>query len=75
RTEPGLQYTIQYSDTVSLSNPVWTTFTDLSDGVGTWIETNTVPGTRTFIDDFSPATSGGLPANGRRLYRVRVNAP
>jgi hypothetical protein len=71
-TEPGRQYTIEFRD-----GPVdplgWQPFASPAHGV--WIETNTVAATYTFSDNFGAQTSGHPPADGQRLYRVRVEQP
>lgn len=73
-TQPAIRYAIEYVDSypTNQSAPVWTGFSNSRDGVGTWFETNTEAGTYTFVDDFSEATSGGNPQNGRRHYRVHI---
>ena len=72
-TVPGYKYTIEYSDSDLTDPSSWNTFTNQDDGIGTWVETGTVESTFTFIDDFTPATSGS-GALGSRFYRV-LTAP
>jgi beta-glucosidase len=74
RTVPGFQYGIDYADTLGTST-VWSAFANPSNGVGTWIENAGAETNFTFVDDFTPATSGGPPSAGRRFYRVRSTAP
>ncbi|MDA1087757.1 MAG: M36 family metallopeptidase [Verrucomicrobia bacterium] len=71
-TQPARVYAIEYTDDALDSLPAWHRFTNLSNGVGTWIETNAAPAVYTFHDDFTSSTSGSSPAAGRRCYRIRV---
>ena len=73
-TVPGYSYGIDYTDTLGTS-VVWSAFANLANGVGTWLETSSVETNYTFVDDFTPATSGGAPAGESRFYRVRSIAP
>jgi len=66
------KYTIEFADGFLSNGIVWQQFSDLSNGVGTWMETNTAGGTFSFEDDEGPATSGGPPVGGMRSYRIRV---
>ena len=72
-TQPGRLYRIYFADN-SVTN-AWTAFANSANGVGTWIETNVVPGAYSFRDDETASTSLGPPANGRRSYRVTVQSP
>jgi hypothetical protein len=72
-TQPARSYAIEYTDDTLGPSAVWHSFTNLSNGIGTWIETNAMPTVYTFRDDFSVGTSGSSPASGRRCYRVRVD--
>jgi len=74
-TSPGRKYTLYFTDSEITNGATWATFANLADGMGTWMETNTVPGTYTFVDDESSDTTGGSPVNGRRYYRVKVVNP
>ncbi len=74
-TVPGRLYTIYFTDDSLTDNPVWSPFADDSQGVGTWYEAGETESVFTFVDDFSAATSGTPPEDGRRLYRVRVERP
>ncbi len=74
-TVPGYHYAVDYADFVMGQPLNWVPFANAANGVGTWLETNTVESTYTFIDDYSPETSGGPPAEGVRYYRVRSTAP
>jgi len=71
-TQPARAYAIEYTDDALDSSPAWHSFTNHSNGVGTWIETNAAPAVYTFRDDFTSSTSGSSPAAGRRCYRIRV---
>jgi beta-glucosidase len=73
-TVPGYSYGIDYTDTLGTS-VVWSAFANLANGVGTWLETASVETNFTFVDDFTPSTSGGAPAGESRFYRVRSIAP
>jgi len=71
-TQPGKLYTIEYRDGTLGPGASWSEFTDPSSGIGTWTETNTLPATFTFTDDFSAQTTSGEPTGGYRIYRIRV---
>lgn len=71
-TRPDRLYAIEFTDTLD-SPASWAPFADLS--LGRFLETSATPASHTFYDDFSPLTSGGQPADGRRFYRVTVEAP
>ncbi len=72
-TQPGREYVIHYR-TEDLTGPgEWKAFQNAA--AGTWLETNDIPGTHTFVDDGTPATSGLPLDRGRRYYRVRVYYP
>ena len=73
-TVPGYQYGIDYADALGTS-VTWNAFANPSNGVGTWIESGNAETNFTFVDDFTPATSGSAPAGGHRFYRVRSTAP
>ncbi|OQA25433.1 MAG: hypothetical protein BWY59_01785 [Verrucomicrobia bacterium ADurb.Bin345] len=75
RTEPGRKYTVWLTDGTLGTGTVWRTFNDVGNGVGTWVETNGVPAIFTFVDDFSPVTSGCKPPDGVRYYRVKAAMP
>jgi hypothetical protein len=68
-TRPDHTYLIQFNDSVT-GPPVWQSFANTNQTVGTFKETNAVPGNFTFSDDFTPATSGGTSPSALRLYRV-----
>ena len=74
-TVPTYLYAIDYADFVMGQPLNWAPFASPANGVGTWLETNTVESTHTFIDDYGPSTSGGPPVEGVRYYRVRSTAP
>ncbi|NDV62926.1 carbohydrate-binding protein [Puniceicoccales bacterium CK1056] len=68
-TVPGYIYTIEYNDG-DLENPSsWNAFTNQDNGIGTWLETSATESTFTFIDDFTPDTSGSGTLT-KRFYRV-----
>ena len=73
-TVPGYQYGIDYADMLGTS-VVWNAFVNPANGVGTWLETSSAETNFTFLDDFTPSTSGGAPAGSNRFYRVRSIAP
>ena len=73
-TVPGYHYGIDYTETLGTSM-VWNAFANQSNGIGTWIETSSVETNHTFVDDFTPSTSGGAPSAGQRFYRIRSTAP
>ena len=66
-TKPSFNYTVQFSDTADVA---WHSFQNTNQFVGAYLETNTIPATFTFWDDFTPATSGGTPSSASRFYRV-----
>jgi hypothetical protein len=73
-TVQGYRYGIDYAEG-SLGSPLtWTPFTNQANGVGTWIETSRGETNHTFMDDFSPSTSGGAPDADHRYYRIRSTA-
>jgi len=74
-TAPGRLYTIYYSDTPFTDNMIWSTFANLANGIGTWLETNTISTTRTFVDDGGPDTTLAPPAQSVRNYRFTVEVP
>lgn len=70
-TIPGQTYAIQFADGIG-SSSTWQRFIDNNQGVGTYLETNGVPSTFTFTDDFTSTTSGGPPISFARFYRVVI---
>ncbi|MCU0788733.1 MAG: glycoside hydrolase family 3 C-terminal domain-containing protein, partial [Verrucomicrobia bacterium] len=74
-TVPGYQYGIDYAEGPMAGSLTWIPFANQANGVGSWIETSGAETNHTFIDDFTPATSGGAPAGDSRYYRVRSYAP
>ncbi|MBN1268996.1 MAG: DUF11 domain-containing protein [Kiritimatiellae bacterium] len=68
-TEPGLQYTIEFKDSLQST---WSPFANPANGIGTWLETNTVSTAYQFLDDEGAQTTGGPPPDQRRYYRVKV---
>jgi hypothetical protein len=64
-SRPGTTYTIEYTDTLS-GTPAWNSFQ--RNGTFTASSTSSL-----FEDDFTPNTSGGLPATGMRFYRFRYS--
>lgn len=69
-------YTILFADNLTPAGGWdWQPFFDPAQG--TWLETDPEATTHAFVDDFSPATSGGRPDNvsGLRVYAVRVSVP
>ena len=73
-TQPGRHYTISYAGGVS-NNAAWHGFGNTNLGVGTWLETNTVPSSFTFTDDETANTTTSAPTDGRRYYRIKVSRP
>ncbi len=74
-TEPARRYVIYYADVGMGNEMTWSPFGDLSNGVGTWLETNTSSTTHTFVDDLTANTTSNGPATGHRFYKVRVQKP
>jgi len=74
-TQPNRQYTIYYADGSLNTSTTWSTFTDTTDGIGTWLETNIIESTFTFVDDESASTTGSAPTEGLRYYKVKVQVP
>ncbi len=74
-TQPGRLYEIWVLDGPLGSGSGWRKFGSSSNGVGTWLETNTVPSHFTFKDYFTPATGGALDSSGGRMYRVKTMSP
>jgi hypothetical protein len=73
-TVPGYQYGIDYAEMLGTS-VVWNAFANPANGTGTWLETSSTETNHTFVDDFTPATSGGATAAESRFYRIRSVAP
>jgi hypothetical protein len=71
-TVPGYIYRIQFTDSTS-GPPVWHSFANTNQAVGTYVTTNNSPTHFTFIDNFTPATSGSSPVANIRFYRVDAN--
>jgi len=71
-TQPYRKYTIEFSDVNLAIGGGWRTFSNLANGVGTWVELSFSSNSFTFIDNFSTNTSGYPPTNGLRHYRIRV---
>ncbi|OQA27071.1 MAG: hypothetical protein BWY59_01169 [Verrucomicrobia bacterium ADurb.Bin345] len=72
-TEPERKYTIYFADQNLSNGTPWSAFADTNFGV--WIETRLTSTNYTFTDDEGAGTTGGAPASGRRVYRVRVEWP
>jgi hypothetical protein len=70
-TIPGQTYAIQFADNLS-SSLTWKPFLNSNQAVGTFLESNSVPATFTFTDDFTSATSGGPSITSARFYRVVI---
>ncbi len=60
----GYTYWIEYTDDLEASNMLWNLF--LSNGYLEASGSNSF-----FLDDFTPATSGGEPSQGHRFYRIQ----
>lgn len=71
-TQPYRKYTIEFSDVNLAAGGGWRTFSNLANGVGTWVDLSFSSNSFTFIDNFSTNTSGYPPTNGLRHYRIRV---
>jgi hypothetical protein len=74
-TTPGRLYTIYFNDGPLADDMLWSTFASLANGIGTWLETNSVATTHTFVDDEGPNTTLGAPPDGVRNYRFTVEEP
>ena len=70
-TQPGVTYRILFSDS-ALLGALWLPFGNTNNGIGSWFETNRMPSSFEFVDDQSPATTGGGPLHGLRFYRIEV---
>ncbi|NCC52770.1 MAG: hypothetical protein EOM20_16365 [Spartobacteria bacterium] len=75
-TTPDRQFEILFADaTQGFSDSLdWNTFNNTNLLIGTWLETNHLDSTFTFLDDFSGNTSGNIPG-GSRYYRIRISLP
>ena len=71
RTQPGRRYEIWLSDGPLGTGTVWRTFGNSSNGVGTWVETNSVPSQFIFRDYCTEDTGGSITSNASRHYRVQ----
>ena len=74
-TVAGRRYQVFYANGNYSNQAGWTAFGNTNDGYGTWLETNSAGGTRTFVDDESANSTFGPPAGGQRSYRVDVVKP
>jgi hypothetical protein len=72
-TEPGLRYSIEFTDDLVPEPATWSPFA--SPEAGVWVESGDSPTTHTFVDDETAATSGSAPAAGHRYYRIKVDVP
>jgi len=71
-TQPYRRYTIEFSDANLAMGGGWRTFSNLANGIGTWVDLSFVSNSFTFTDNYSTNTSGYPPTNGLRHYRIRV---
>jgi hypothetical protein len=71
-TEQGLKYTIEYTDGSLTPTTQWQTFSNTSNGIGTWTETRPGQSAFTFTDTQDANTTGQPAPNGRRCYRIKV---
>jgi hypothetical protein len=73
-TQPDIRYAIEFVDSFLTNQPFaeWTGFSNVGNEAGSWFETGSVAGAYTFVDNFSAGTSGGVPRNGLRHYRVHI---
>ena len=67
-------YQIYFSDGFA-NSWTWLPFGNTNHPVGSYLETNVAVQAHSFTDDFTVATSGGLPTNGLRIYSIRVTVP
>ena len=67
-------YQILFADHLG-SGWTWSTFANTNAPVGSWLAPGEATGRHVFTDDFTAATSGGMPANGPRVYTIRVTVP
>jgi len=70
-TVPGYRYEIDFSDAVGGSSLTWQPFANSLEGAGSWTEISSDESRYTFIDDFTPGSSGGPSSTGNRYYRIR----
>ena len=69
--ESGRLYRIYFADLLSGSAWNWQPFANTNIPYGRYLH-NTAPGLHAFTDDYTAATSGSLPTNGVRVYRIGV---
>ena len=69
-TVPSHRYTIEYTDDDLAQAPMWQPFAGDSLGIGFWLEFGGFPSVFSFVDDYSPDTTGAEPVTGRRFYRA-----
>ncbi|MBU1909565.1 MAG: hypothetical protein KJ726_05940, partial [Verrucomicrobia bacterium] len=67
-------YQILFADGLG-SGWTWQAFGNTNAPVGSWLTTNPGAARHVFTDDFTAATSGGMPINGPRVYTIRVSVP
>lgn len=67
----GRQYEIFFVDVLSTTGNTWNAF----QANGVWVESNPSGGSHGFTDDFTSASSGSIPADVARFYRVQVSRP
>ena len=71
-TQPGRTYRIVFKDDSLPNIGGWSRFGNTNNGIGSWRETNPVPGQVFFVDDLSVETTSNAPANRTRFYRIEV---
>lgn len=71
-TVSGRVYRAWFTDDSLATSPAWSLFSNQMNGVGSWLETNPPPASRSFKDDFTTNSTGHAPTNGVRFYRVDV---
>ncbi len=72
--QSGRVYQVYYADQNFGSSWNWQSFVNTNIPYGSYLHL-AAPGSHTFTDDFTAATSGSIPTNGMRLYSIRVGLP
>jgi hypothetical protein len=72
--ESGRLYQVYFADETAGAGWIWQAFANTNIPFGRYLH-NSAPGLHTFTDDYSAATSGSMPTNGLRVYRIGVEKP
>ena len=74
QAQSGRWYQVYFADQALAGAWQWQAFANTNVPFGRYYH-GAVAGQHSFTDDFSAATSGSIPTNGLRLYRIGVTVP